>query len=541
MTWCKIKRKIPNTSPSLYLYSDVDGWKIIKGPKTPLRVDYNTLSSSTFRTEEFVKRVTHCNNVNVLGTYNSAMNLQMPITSLFSHSSYGSRDTFVYMTLSNNLYHKKSSATQATASINKCFQVYDWKNNMTSSTVSTSDYHSTCTMSTLSNRTNQDSEHIRYPRVYFFGRKKDEKKQKGMGPRDSHTKIHRTNQTTNTATKTCDSKTSLQCCSNSNMKTSCMTTKRSLPSKASKTAATSVGSTKTVTIKEEKPQKPCPALATTKGDMMVTVSHIKIGPKESCPVHGNEPCQGPKCVLASSGQEQAPVKITSVNNPRRGVFEVVVRRLTGAPLAKNELMLEWTPPPSRPAPCGIPCPSNCFAPGTYRPSRCKLVICRPSPCQPKCSKKKRCVRPPCRKPCNKCCKPMCAKTCFPPCRPCSPPRCSRCTPSICGSCSPPPCSPPPCFNPPCSPCKSSPCLRPCPVGYKRPRKYRSQPKIKSHKKRKSPCANSSQACPIVKCRSIAGPCIACCTIPPICFPRKSCSTLPCKPLKCMSSCSSCCG
>ncbi|OWR40623.1 hypothetical protein KGM_206037 [Danaus plexippus plexippus] len=194
---------------------------------------------------------------------------------------------------------------------------------MTSSTVSTSDYHSTCTMSTLSNRTNQDSEHIRYPRVYFFGRKKDEKKQKGMGPRDSHTKIHRTNQTTNTATKTCDSKTSLQCCSNSNMKTSCMTTKRSLPSKASKTAATSVGSTKTVTIKEEKPQKPCPALATTKGDMMVTVSHIKIGPKESCPVHGSEPCQGPKCVLASSGQEQAPVKITSVNNPRRGVFEVV--------------------------------------------------------------------------------------------------------------------------------------------------------------------------------------------------------------------------
>ncbi|CAK1554078.1 unnamed protein product [Leptosia nina] len=352
------------------------------------------------------------------------------------------------------------------------------------------------------------TDRMRYSDIYFFGRKKEP--EKGMGGKGSKTRLCRTGQASSAACKSTDMK------GRSKDQSTCSSqTKRKMG------ANTSTGTCKSVTIKDDKPEKPCPALAATKGEMMATVSHIKIGPKEPCPVHGRDPCQGPKCILAASSEDQAPVKVTTVTNARRGVFELVIRKITGAPLAKNELLLEWTPPPSRPPPCSAPCPIPCTFPGPCRPSKCKLIVCKPSPCKPKCCKTKPCGQP-CRPPCKKCCKTSCCGKPCSSCAPFPPPPCRK------------PCTPPCCR----SPCRSSPCLKPCPVGRKRPRRARSQPKIKSHKKRESPCSNRVKTCPVVKCRSMPG----CCTMPLPCPPRKCCSVAPCKPLKCCkSNCSSCCG
>ncbi|XP_063838107.1 uncharacterized protein LOC135087199 isoform X1 [Ostrinia nubilalis] len=602
---------------------------------------------------------------------------------------FGKKETTVYMTLFDEFCRYQNSTqsttgTQATASINKCLQVC-CNNSLTDTTYQPGNLgisphcYSSYAMSESPYRENRKLDKMRYSDVYFFGRKKDDSKTEklGMGSSGSKSKRHRTEQTT-TMPVTNESRTA----------------------QTRKSKGASAGTcTKTVSIKEEKPcpmEKPCPAVASVvKGEMVATVSHIRLGPREPCPVHGKEPCQGPKCIVASSGEEQAPVKITTMTNPRRGVFELVIRRITGAPLAKNELMLEWTPPPSRPPSCGLPCSVPCVPPVPCRPSKCKMIVCRPSPCKPKgCRKpcgplpcrsvpcklccKVSCGGKPCRpckpckpcKPCRPCkpcppprcrpCKPVCCRPCRtcppprkifkkpcppppckpckpckpcppspcslcmtcipspcnpckpcrpppckpspcrpppcrpPPCRPCRPPPCRPCRPPPCRPCKPKPCRPPspckacrrcrpcppspcrackrcrppspcgpcmpcppalcapcppspcstpcslPCCKSPCSsPCKSSPCLRPCPVGRKKTRKSKSSPKIKAHRKRISPCCNRSKTCPVVRCRSVPGPCPTCNGMP-LCPPRKCCSISSCKSPKCCKSCSSCC-
>ncbi|CAH0716388.1 unnamed protein product, partial [Brenthis ino] len=500
---------------------------------------------------------------------------------IMNNGLFGKKETSVYMTLSDKFcYLRQSSGTQATASINKCFQVYiEWKKPSMSVMDSNSDYCSTCTMSSLPYRDNRNCvpEKMFNPEVYFFGRKQEDK-QKGMGSKsqksnleksvsaksdqkqnikisstdekkagsDASIKKPKPNSPSKTSkgaaistgakhdVKKINSKSSIQSSSVTNEKSpssevSVSKPKPNLPTKTSKGAATASGTSKTVTIKDDKVQKPCPAVGTTKEDMMMTVSHIKIGPRDKCPVHGSEPCQGPKCILASSGEEQGPVKVTTVNNPRRGVFEIVIRKLTGAPLAKNELMLEWTPPPPRPTPYNTTCPITYITPSSCRHSKCKLIGCRPpSPCRPKCPKRIPCAQTPCRsKPCKKCCKISCSRNpCF-VCKPCYSRKPPCRSPSPCKN----PCNPP-CARTQCTtPCKSSPCLRLCPVGRKRTRKSHSQPRIKSHRKRLSPCYNRSKVCPVVRCRSVPGPCSACCIKRPICLPRKCYSVLPCKPPK----------
>ncbi|XP_047544263.1 uncharacterized protein LOC125076238 [Vanessa atalanta] len=456
---------------------------------------------------------------------------------------FGVKDTSVYMSLSHNYGRLQTLGTQATASINKSFQVSEeWNTSFKSETETTSNYCSTCSLSTVPFRKYRDrvSGNLLHPEIYFFGKKKERSDKTGMGSKESYAKLHKTSQTSGTAVKS-GSKSSVQSSSNTSIKRrNSSAVKSNFTPKTSKGATTASGNSKSVTIKDEKSQKPCPALGgTTKGDMTATVSHIKIGPKETCPVHGNDPCQGPKCVLASSGKEQGLVKVTNINNPRKGVFEIVIRKLTGAPLAKNELMLEWTPPPSRTAPCNVPCPISYIPSRSCRHSKCKLIVCRPSPCRPKCSRKKPCGQTSCRiLPCKSCCKSTCCGSPCRPCKPCPPQPPSCCPVSPCSQCV------QPCKTPCAIPCKSSPCLKPCPIGRKRPRKSRSQPKIKSHRKKLSPCYNRAKACPVVRCRSIPGPCTMYCGIPPFCLPRSCSKALPCKfpSLECsLKSCSSCCG
>lgn len=461
--------------------------------------------------------------------------LNLPIghnSSMINRGMFGFKETSVFMTLSDKFCRLRSSTTQATASINKCFQVSnECLPQIVRTIASSADNCSNLTKSTLPYHRFKRvvPNNLMNPSIYFWGRKRDEREPKGMGPMHSSTRLNKTIQTSTHAVKKKISKTSIRPVQNTCGKNRTVSKPNSKPTRTSTAAANGdlkSKTEKTVSIKDEKPLKPCPALAgTTKGDMMVTVSHIRIGPKETCPVHGNEACQGPKCKLASSGEEQGPVRITTVNNPRRGVFEIVIRKLTGAPLAKNELMLEWTPPPSRPPSCGGPCPTPYLPPGSYRPSKCKVIVCRASPCKPKFCKKQPygrvpcghvpCGRIPCReaacRSCKKCCKSTC---CDNPCKPCGP----------CKPCPSPLCSPPACT----SPCKSSPCLRPCPIGHKRQRRSRSQPRIKPHRKKTSPCNNRSKACPIVRCRSVPDACVSCCVVPPICLPRKCCSVVPCK-------------
>lgn len=525
---------------------------------------------------------------------------------------FGKKETTVYMALYDEFcrfQHTVSQSTigtQATATINKCLQVR-CNNKPTDIAYATDNfgmnplYYSTFNMSEQPNRENKSIEKVRYSDVYFWGRKKDESDpdRLGMGSSGSRSKRYKSDKPkpeqpkTTTTPKPEQTKTNQ---TNTQTETKPPKNNQTTNTKENPKGTSAGTSTKIVSIKEERPcptEKPCPAIScVVKGDMGATVTHIRLGPREPCPTHGNEPCQGPKCILASSGQEKAPVKITTMTNPRRGVFELVIRKITGAPLAKNELMLEWTPPPSRPS-CGTPCSVPCV-PSPCRPSQCKMIVCRPSPCKPK-GCRKPCGPLPCRSvPCKssrpcKPCKPVCCRpcrTCPPPrkifkrptprckpcgsCKPCPPSPCSlcmACPPSPCKSCrrcrpGPPvpcrscqrckPCPPSPCVRCPpaiCSPCppsscstscKSSPCLRPCPMRCKKTRKCKSQPKIRSHRKRISPCCNRSKACPVVRCRSVPGQCPACCGIPP-CPPRKCCSISPCKPLKGCKSCSSCCG
>lgn len=106
-------------------------------------------------------------------------------------------------------------------------------------------------------------------------------------------------------------------------------------------------SRKSAHFKFETQSKPSEKTVSIKGDKSDIISHIQIVPKVSCPIYGKSPCQGPNCKQAIHKQEaQSPVKITEIFNPRRDVFEIVVRKGKGAKV-HNELMLEWTPPSRR--------------------------------------------------------------------------------------------------------------------------------------------------------------------------------------------------
>ncbi|XP_047040865.1 uncharacterized protein LOC124645150 [Helicoverpa zea] len=508
------------------------------------KLDNSTASLCTIRSKR--RSVSFSDKIDYVSkSYSHFSNFRKKYNRDASKSIFGKKETTVYMTLFNDFCRRRTSGTQATASVNKCLQA---KRSNASS------YNPYCTSNPSNNTSNcqslttpnQDSRRQsyqnnceRYSDVYYFGKKKE-----GMGSRR---------------------RTSSVSAQNDGIKLSTASVQAQSHSSASgaQTKKTSGASTngRMVSIKEN----PCPgAIPNAKGEMVATVSHIRIGPKDPCPVHGREPCQGPRCIAAAAAlsEEQEPVKISTATNPRRGVFELVIRRMNGAPLARNELMLEWTPPPTRPSTCGSPCATPCIALSPVcRPSKCKMVVCRPSPCRPA-----RCCKKPCKKPCGEPCRPppckrcgkcgkssCCGKTCRPckPCRPCvpaslyrpcprpkckpcSPPRCKPCPPSTCRPCPPSPCKPcppSPCRSPCTSPCKSSPCLRPCPVGYKRPRKIRSQPKIKAHRKIISPCYNRAKNCPVVRCRSVPEPCVGCCRVAP-CPPRKCYSVAPCRPRKC---------
>ncbi|CAG9781902.1 unnamed protein product [Diatraea saccharalis] len=268
---------------------------------------------------------------------------------------FGTKETAVYMTLYDDLFYNRTlrtqstAGTQATASINKCLQIqFESNNNEPSIKNSNScSYYSSCTMTTLPYYDNKKIDRLRYSDVYFFGRKRDStsSEKMEMGKKGKHQRSGQTN---------------------------------SMTVQTNKVTGASTGTcTKTVSIKDEKTcnENTCPAIAQpAKGEMVATVSHIKLGPREPCPIHGRDPCQGPKCIVASSGEEKAPVKVTTLSNPRRGVFELVIRRITGAPLAKNELMLEWTPPPCQPS-CGQPCilPCSPVVPSCY-PTKCKMIL-----------------------------------------------------------------------------------------------------------------------------------------------------------------------
>lgn len=477
--------------------------------------------------------------LDIISTYNVAQNFENNYD--LKNKSFGHQETAVYMTtLFNDFNHRRTSGTQATASINKCLQVHPDSNLDTRYTVSTidgttSEYCSSFTIPVIKDSKRYIARNCRNSEIYFWGRKKDESnekcKQPGVGKTDSKTKVHKSGKVTAAPVKSLTKDSAGVQAKSQSSSTGAQTGK-------SRGASTSTSTAKSVSIKDNKQERPCPACPGAKEDMVATLTHIRIGPKEPCPIYGKDPCEGPKCKAALSGEEKSPVKVTTVTNSRRGVFELVIRRLTGAPLAKNELMLEWTPPPSRSQPCSTPCPMPCTIPVPCRLPKCKMIVCRPVPCKPKCCKKV--CKKPCGPPsyCRNCCKSSCGGK---PCRPSmSRLRQSRrepCPPLPCKT----PCAPTYCKSPCSMLCKSSPCLRVCPVGRRKPRRARSQPRIKAHRKRASPCCNRSKKCPVVQCRSIPGPIAGCCKIPPCTWPPRKCrSVAPCKPISCKSHCSTCC-
>ncbi|XP_059062335.1 uncharacterized protein LOC131855116 [Achroia grisella] len=571
----KLSKKPTATTVSDYLKMSVESMNFLSNTcETNLSSSETCSVTSLYTLHSKRRSVSFSNTVNCISKSHQSFSCPLKDDDskhkyYFEKDYFGEKETTVYMTLFDDYLCHRTSGTQATASVNKCLQV-SHKNRIDirpSTNTTNSNLCSTCTLPTIPNGNKILHSNRHDSEVFFFEwNKHPESNKSGLGSSGLKTKLKRISKATVAPVRsekhTIRETASIQAQS-SNSSTAVQTKKA-----RGSSAGTSTG--KLVSIRDSKMEKPCLAVGgVTKGDMMATVSHIRIGPKEQCPIHGTEPCLGPKYIIASSEEEQAPVKITTMTNPRRGVFELIIRRITGAPLAKNELMLEWTPPPSRPPSCRSPCHIVSYSPPrTYRSSKCKMIVRHPSSCRPR-HYKKGYKKPnglvPCRYvPCKKCWKPSCCKKYCRPSKTCSPlPRCKPSPPlPICRTCAPiyycKPCSPSPCSKPcppspcrPCSPslcygscspspCKSSPCLRPCHVGRKRPRKTRSHPKIKAHSKRKSPCRNRSKTCPMVRCRSMPGPCNGCYVA---CPPRKSYSVSPCKPIKCcksISSASCCC-
>ncbi|KAG7313547.1 hypothetical protein JYU34_000691 [Plutella xylostella] len=246
----------------------------------------------------------------------------------------------------------------------------------------------------------------------------------------------------------------------------------------------------------------CPRLAakshptekdTDSSEVDATVSYIRIGPNKECPAYASPcppPCVArpickPQCFVLTNEEAKTPLKTSNINNCRRGVFEIVVRRLTGAPLAKNELMLEWSPPPVK-APCKLP--------GCKVPPKCPPMPCVSRVGRPQSSCKKPCPRPSCGRSCVK---PPCAPPCFQK-KPCRGPRTRKTYIVKARSQGGGGCPPPPCPRVCVEPCSSSPCVRPCPVGRGRLRRCKSLPRPRPRRPLISPCRNRV-TCPLLKC------------------------------------------
>ncbi|XP_063374058.1 keratin-associated protein 16-1-like [Cydia amplana] len=408
--------------------------------------------------------------------------------------------TTVYMTLYDQFCRHRTSGTQATASINKSFQVSTGRyiKCQPSLPSSLSKLNSPCSIITNMPDYNINKKYhlgrMNYSEMYFFS-KKNKKDLKRVD--DEDTEFY----------KSYNKSVQVQSCRHS---TSAQTNKK----QASLCCATATS--KAVSIKEPDKQR-CSSKLDTNNDfgLSATISHIKIVPRQSCPIHGTSPCQGPNCkamglgpcsdpcapsnyiaVNSDSGEQTAPIKVSTTNNPRRGVFELVIRRLNGAPLARNELFLEWSPPPGQSASCCGPYPLISSLPGPCRPSKCKIPVCRPP--KPRCCKKP--LR--CKFPCG--------------------PKTSRCGPcSLCGRVS-------------CPGCPAKPCCRPCAPKPCRPRPCRPKPRRpKSRVKRCKPCKPCKPCCPPFPFKPSCTSCSVCCgSIQP-------CSKPPCKPCRTRSPCKSC--
>lgn len=418
---------------------------------------------------------------------NFSYHKEIPITiskDLFGHAKH---KTFVPETTVFNMVvcdHRpyKTSATQATASMNKCLQVYSKGNRPLIEKANASLGNSKNLIDKLTN-----------PEVHFINVFK----------------------TTCGKSNRCDNK---RCPKRSSSKHSSDEASDSTQSKPSHVQSTGT-STRAVVID----QKGCiPSNCEEKRRENAKQASV------TCCV---EPCVPSPCPPSGGvtvyGANDKTVKVTTCGNSRRGVFELVVRRLTGAPLGKNELMLEWTPPPSGP-PCSSPCCARC---PPYPCSPCPPV----KPCKPaRVSRLVICPLPHTTK-----CRPCCKRSCVRPCKkPCCKPKPKCCGPvSRCGTCPKGPCpSCPPCGRPCGAPCGSIPCFRSCPVARRRPRRCRSQPRIRSHPKRDSPCHNRAPSCPAVRC---SRPCVSCCALPYP--PRLSCSTVRSGRSRSLKSgCSTCC-
>lgn len=180
---------------------------------------------------------------------------------------FGKNETTVYMTLFEDYTRRQSTGTQATGSINKCLQ---FNGSKIIPTINCSNYNGKRSSTNLLylNNKNPIPSHFRNQSIYFFGKKKDGVKlNKGMGSQDSMKSSQHKCTPTAVSTQACASKSCVS-----------MQTKKITENNSST-------GPKSVTIKTT-PLKPCPALGTVKGEMMATVSHIKIAPTQPCPVHG---------------------------------------------------------------------------------------------------------------------------------------------------------------------------------------------------------------------------------------------------------------
>ncbi|KAH9627972.1 hypothetical protein HF086_017947 [Spodoptera exigua] len=215
-------------------------------------------------------------------------------------SIFNKKETAVYMTLFDEFCRHRTSGTQATASVNKCFQA-SHSNSSSYNTTCCFDQNasnsSTLNSSTLpydSRRQSMQDNRVRYSDIYYFGKKNNNSK--GMGSKK-------------TAQAGVSASAPKELVRSSAASVQANTSNNSVAAQTKKVSAVP-NNGKTVSIKE----KPCPGtIGVTKGDMFATVSHIRIGPREPCPVHGKEPCQGPKCMVAASGQDdQVPVKVSTI-------------------------------------------------------------------------------------------------------------------------------------------------------------------------------------------------------------------------------------
>ncbi|KOB53558.1 Podospora anserina S mat+ genomic DNA chromosome 1, supercontig 6, partial [Operophtera brumata] len=300
-------------------------------------------------------------------------------------SVFQNRETTVYMTLFDAYSQQRTSSTQATASINKCLQVCDWTNERSPNVIVGLNSNPTPTHSRVPSRliTRGVNATINHSGVYLFGRKREP--ESGMGRLGSKTTYKKSVKIIAAPMSTDKSKSSSKKPQakpepSSSKRAAPMSTNKSKssskkpqakpePSSSKSFQANPENSTLSVQTSHSKPpnssgSEPCSGVcrhgknhdsskdnkkdacfAGTEGEMGSIVTHIQLGPRDPCPVDGTLPCHGSNC---KNREAYAPVKVSAVSNPRRGVFELVIRRINGTPLAKNELMLEWRHPPVGP-------------------------------------------------------------------------------------------------------------------------------------------------------------------------------------------------